>query len=202
MENKIIGSGAEAIIYKKQDQVVKDRVSKSYRHPMIDRSLRRTRTRREAKILSKLKDIGFPSPVLVDFDDKEMKVTMEFIYGKKLRDVFHENPEEFSRDIGKKIAMLHENNIIHYDLTTSNMILRGKNVHFIDFGLSFFSEKAEDMAVDLHLLDRAMESRHHKHYPKCFELAIESYLKNSRRGKEVLERFGKVSLRGRNKNKH
>lgn len=202
MELEIIGSGAEAIIYKGTNIVIKDRIKKNYRHPVIDQTLRKARTRREAKILSKLKEIGFPSPILMDFDDKEMKVNMEFIYGDKLRDVFHKDPIKFSKEIGEKMAILHNNQIIHQDLTTSNMILRGKNIHFIDFGLSFFSERVEDMAVDLHLLDRAMESRHHEHYPDCFKQAMKSYVKKSNKGKDVLDRFKKVSLRGRNKGKH
>jgi Kae1-associated kinase Bud32 len=202
MEYEIIGSGAEAVIHYDGDSVVKERVRKSYRHPKIDSSLRKSRTRREAKILSTLKKIGFPSPGLINMDDSEMKVNMEFIDGEKLRDVFDANPVKFSREIGEKIAILHNNEIIHHDLTTSNMILKDDNIHFIDFGLSFFSKKVEDMAVDLHLLDRAMESRHYEHYPKCFNEAAKSYAKKANLGKEVIARFRKVDLRGRNKNKH
>ena len=202
MTYKIIGSGAEAVIYHDGDNAVKERVSKGYRHPVIDKGLRKTRTRREAKILSKLKEIGFPSPLLVNFDDKGMKVSMEFIEGDKLRDVFSKDPMKFSREIGEKIGVLHNNNIIHHDLTTSNMILRNSAIHFIDFGLSFFSTKGEDMAVDMHLLDRAMESRHHQFYPKCFNEAVKGYLKTAKNGKHVMRRFEKVSLRGRNKAKH
>jgi len=202
MKYNVIGAGAEAVVYHGDDKVVKERVRKGYRHPVIDNGLRKARTKREAKILSKLKEIKFPSPMLVDYDDKEMKVNMEFVDGDKLRDVFENNPINFSREIGEKIGVLHNNNIIHHDLTTSNMILKGDVIHFIDFGLSFFSEKVEDMAVDLHLLDRAMESRHHKFYPKCFDEAVKGYLKTSKKGKEVLKRFESVCLRGRNKGRH
>lgn len=198
----MIGSGAEAVIYYDNDSVVKERVQKSYRHPVIDESLRRTRTRREAKVLQKLREIGFPSPYLLSMDDKKMKVNMEFISGNKLRDVLDNDPINLSRQIGEKIGMLHNSGIIHHDLTTSNMILREGKVHFIDFGLSFFSEKAEDMAVDLHLLDRAMESRHHQHYPACFNEAVKGYLATASNGKEVVDRFRKVILRGKNKAKH
>lgn len=201
MEYEIFDSGAEAVIYYDDKGVVKERISKSYRHPSIDSSLRKTRTRREAKILSTLKKIGFPSPLLHDVDDRKMKVNMEFIEGDKLRDVFDKAPLKLSREIGEKIGILHNNGIIHHDLTTSNMILKDRKVHFIDFGLSFFSKKAEDMAVDMHLLDRAMESRHHMHYPGCFREAVKGYLKTAKKGKEVMDRFSKVSLRGRNKGK-
>jgi TP53 regulating kinase-like protein len=202
MEYEILDAGAEAVIYYEEDGIAKERIPKSYRHPSIDKSLRKSRTRREAKILSTLKKINFPSPLLHAVDEKKMKVNMEFIEGDKLRDVFDNAPLKLSREIGENIGILHNNEIIHHDLTTSNMILKDKKVHFIDFGLSFFSKRIEDMAVDMHLLDRAMESRHHQHYPKCFKEAVKGYLKTAKKGKEVMDRFNKVSLRGRNKGKH
>lgn len=198
----MIGAGAEAKIYQDGDVVIKDRVKKGYRHPKIDETLRKSRTRREAKILDKLKTAGFPAPGLVDFDDKNMKINMEFIEGDKLRDVFHKNPKVFSKEIGSIVGMMHNLGIVHQDLTTSNMILKDKKIHIIDFGLGFVSEKVEDRAVDLHLLDRAMESRHHEHYPECFKEAVKGYLKTANNGDDVLKRFKIVAARGRNKNKH
>jgi Kae1-associated kinase Bud32 len=209
---EVIGSGAEAVIYKEEDNVVKHRLSKGYRHPHIDAGLRKFRTRREAKVLSKLAEINFPAPRLKAVCDKQMIIEMDFLEGKKLRDVIHEKPEAFAREIGKKIGILHKNGIIHADLTTSNMILKsGKSkddkerskgeIHFIDFGLSFFSAKAEDKAVDLHLLDRAFESKHYKLYPQIFESALEGYKESYLEHKEVLNRFEKVKMRGRNKGK-
>ncbi len=202
MKFEVIDSGAEAVVYREDGSLVKERISKPYRHPEIDSKLRKLRTRREAKVLQKLKEIGFPSPALHYFDDKSMKVNMEFLDGEKVRDVLHKDPLKISRQIGEKVALLHNNDIIHYDLTTSNMILKEGKVHLIDFGLSFFSKRPEDMAVDLHLLDRAMESRHHKHYPECFNEALKGYMSAAKKGKEVVERFRQVKLRGRNKNKH
>ena len=198
---KKLAQGAEAVIYQDNDQVIKERISKSYRHPELDKVLRQFRTRREAKVMGKLQEINFPGPKLVEMDDKGMKVVMEFIEGDKLRDVLHTNPEQLSEEIGRKLGMLHNNSIIHHDLTTSNMILRDNSIHFIDFGLSFFSEKIEDKAVDLHLLDRAMESYHHAVYPACFAAAVQGYKKSCTHAQDVLKRFEQVKLRGRNKNK-
>ena len=73
-----------------------------------------------------------------------------------------------------------------------------QQVHFIDFGLSSFSKKAEDKAVDLFLLDRALESTHSPVYPEVFEKVIEGY-KQYPGAEEVLERLEKVRKRGRNK---
>ena len=76
-----------------------------------------------------------------------------------------------------------------------------KTLHLIDFGLSFFSEKLEDKAVDLYLLDRALESKHYQLYPEIFNQVIEGYESINPNAKQVLERFKAVSARGRNKGK-
>lgn len=196
----IIGQGAEAILYKEEDTVLKDRICKNYRQSDLDKSLRKARTRREAKVLTKLKEIGVPGPELLDMDDKQMRISMSFINGNKVRDILHKNHIELSKEIGRKVAKLHANDIIHADLTTSNMIL-DKEIHFIDFGLSFFSTKEEDKAVDLHLLDRALESKHHDIREECIKAILESYKKDYPDAEKVLSRLEKVQKRGRNKKK-
>lgn len=197
----IIGQGAEAILYKEGDTVLKDRISKDYRVKEIDDSLRKARTRREAKVIAKLAEIGIPGPKLIEMDDKNMRISMSFISGDKLRDVLHKNPVEWSKEIGRKVAKLHANDIIHADLTTSNMILSNE-IYFIDFGLSFISKKIEDKAVDLHLLDRALESKHHEIHAECWNAVLEGYKAEYADAAEVLKRLEKVELRGRNKNKN
>ena len=47
---------------------------------------------------------------------------MEFIDGKLVKDILEEsNFIKLGKEIGEKIAILHNNNIIHHDLTTSNI---------------------------------------------------------------------------------
>ena len=193
-----IAQGAEAVIYRNENSVVKDRFEKTYRHPHIDQQLRKARTKREAKVIQKLKQINFPAPDLIK-QEKE-KLEMQFIKGDKVRDIFNKNYKKLSAEIGKKLAQLHQNHIIHGDLTTSNMIFNSE-IHFIDFGLSFFSQKTEDKAVDLHLLERAMESKHFQVYPDCFKLALSSYQKHYKDSEKVIKRLGTVKSRGRNKKK-
>jgi TP53 regulating kinase-like protein len=196
---KQIGKGAEAIICLDGDCVLKNRLKKSYRHSEIDKRLRKSRTKREAKVLSKLQELNFPGPKLNSFCDKEMNITMEFLEGDKLRDVLEKNPKEYSFEIGKKLALLHNKDIIHGDLTTSNILLK-EEIYFIDFGLSFFSNKTEDKAVDLHLLDRALESKHYKIHKICIESALDGYKKHCD-DPDVIKRLEKVKQRGRNKSK-
>ncbi len=197
---KELSRGAEAIIYLDND-IVKDRIKKNYRIKEIDEKLRKFRTKREAKILEKLAAINFPAPKLIKTDEKQ-KIIMEHIKGEKLRDVLEKNDYiKLSKEIGKKIAILHNNHIIHGDLTTSNMILADE-IFFIDFGLSFFSHKIEDKAVDLHLLKQALESKHFRVWEKCFKAALENYEKNADNAQEILDRLEKVEGRGRYKGKH
>ena len=66
--------------------IIKDRVRKSYRIKEIDEKLRKSRTRREAKIFDKLAAIGFPAPRLIKSDGKEI-LEMGFIKGYKVRDI-------------------------------------------------------------------------------------------------------------------
>lgn len=198
---KKIGEGAEAIIYLNKGIVVKDRIRKNYRLKQIDEKLRKFRTRRETKVLEKLHAIDFPIPKLILSDDKKMIINMEFLKGKKLRDVLDKkNCIKLCKELGKKIAILHKNNIIHGDLTTSNMILN-KEIYFIDFGLSFFSDKIEDKAVDLHLLRQALESKHNEIFEDSFNAVLLGYKSPNPDYISILKRLEKVEARGRYKGK-
>ena len=196
---KLIAQGAESKLFLSGNKVVKDRFRKTYRIKEIDDRLRKFRTKREAKVLEKLQKMNFPVPKLIINNQKDI-IEMEFIKGKLLRDILDDDYMKLSREIGEKVAILHNNHIIHGDLTTSNMILN-KEVYFIDFGLSFFSRKIEDKAVDLHLLKEALESKHSKIWKKSYKAALDSYAKKAVDGKEVLKRIKVVEKRGRYKGK-
>lgn len=195
-----LAHGAEAVLLTDGEQVIKERLSKGYRITELDTSLRRYRTRREAKILNKLAEVNFPSPRCREMSDQKMTIAMDFINGQQLKDVLHQQPERFAEEIGKNIAQLHQLDIVHGDLTTSNMIVN-ENVFFIDFGLSSFSSKVEDKAVDLYLLDRALATTHRELHLKVFEQILRAYQQDYPDAAAVLERLEKVRSRGRNKKK-
>jgi len=197
---QIIQQGAEAIISLEKDVITKDRIKKSYRLPILDQRLRKQRTKKESKILEKTSTL-IPVPKLIKTDDKE-KIEMQFIEGKKLSEHLDslKNAEEIYKLIGENIAILHDNNIIHGDLTTSNMIYSTKEnkLYFIDFGLSFESNKAEDKAVDLHLIKQALEAKHFSKFELFFKAVLEGY-KLSKNFKETIKRLESVEKRGRYK---
>ena len=195
---EIIGSGAEAVVHKDKDKAIKKRPKKGYRHSEIDSKLRRSRTKREAKVLEKLHEFGI-APKLHSSSVKDAEIHMEYLSGHKLRDVLHKNHKKWGKEIGKKIAKMHKHDIIHGDLTTSNMIV-DEELKLIDFGLSYFSNKEEDKAVDLHLLKRALESKHHEIFEEVFKLVLSEYKKELKEEAEaILKRLDKVTKRGRNK---
>ncbi|OGM01729.1 Kae1-associated kinase Bud32, partial [Candidatus Woesearchaeota archaeon RBG_13_36_6] len=171
-----------------------------YRIEQIDEKLRRFRTRRESKLLDKLAKLGF-TPKLLGSNDKKMIVEMELVDGPRLRDVLNnKNYKKYCKEIGEKVAILHNNDVIHSDLTTSNMVLK-EQIYFIDFGLSFESSKIEDKAVDLHLLKQALESKHYSIFEQAFREVIKAYKKEAKHAEQILERFEKVEMRGRYKTK-
>ena len=105
-----IAQGAEAVLHRDNTHIIKERLSKSYRLPQLDESLRQFRTRREAKILSRLQEINFPAPHLQEFCDKRMSIVMDFVPGETLKDVLMAGDafQELAREIGEKIGKLHQ----------------------------------------------------------------------------------------------
>ncbi|RLE43062.1 Kae1-associated kinase Bud32 [Candidatus Woesearchaeota archaeon] len=151
-------------------------------------------------MLEKLETIGVKALKLISISDKDMVIKMEYIDGKKLSEHLNKtNMADICPKIGTIIAKLHANNIIHGDLTTSNMLLLKDEVYLIDFGLSFHSTKIEDKAVDLHLMKQALKSRHHSIWQHCFGLIASEYKKHYEDSEMVLKRLEKVEQRGRYK---
>ena len=228
---QIIQQGAEAIIsLNKDNQILKNRVKKSYRHPKLDTKLRTRRTKSEAKIINKLKKI-IPVPRIISTTTDQ--IIMQYISGKKLSEHLEKlNYKQISKQIGQNLTLLHNQDIIHGDLTTSNMIYKENNknpliinskksqathnkaknslidnkisnnnfkVYFIDFGLGFHSRKIEDKAVDLHLIQQALNAKHYKIADKAFQIILKNY--KSDKYKLIIERIKVIESRGRYKDK-
>lgn len=197
---ELIKQGAEAKLFKDGELLIKERIKKNYRIEEIDAKLRKTRTRKEAKLLEKSHGL-INVPKLHKADDKNMTITMDFVHGDLVKNVFDDLNERvrinLCIDMGKQIAELHNNNIVHGDLTTSNMILNKDKLFLFDFGLGFESLRVEDKAVDLHLLRQAFESKHYLHSEKAFDNVLRGY--TSKGDKNVIERLKKVEGRGRYK---
>ena len=197
----IIAQGAEAIIYLDEGTIVKERIPKPYRYPAIDNQLRKQRTRREAKLLVKA---GSSAPHVHSVDEQTTSILMDHIQGDLLRDTLDTFDEKkrvhVMKTVGTVIGGLHAKDIVHGDITTSNLMLTDDHISIIDFGLGFVSNKTEDKAVDLYLFYHALESKHYTHYESLFDSFLAGY-KTYKDHKAVLARLDNVGKRGRYKRK-
>lgn len=203
MTNKILSQGAEAVIYQKENLVIKNRITKAYRLKELDNKIRKLRTRSEAKLLTKASEL-INAPKVKETLENEAVIEMEFISGDKLSETLSTYPEkkqfETISKIGQAISKIHSKGIIHGDLTTSNMILKDKEVFLIDFGLGYQNGKYEDKAVDLHVFKQALEAKHFENWKNLFEKFEKAYLQlEPKEAQKVLERLKAVEKRGRYK---
>lgn len=200
MKEKILATGAEAVLIHKSGYLIKKRIKKGYRIELLDEKLRKLRTRSEAKIISKLQG-KINVPKIIKTDEKNKEIIMEFISGKKLSDYLDslslKQQIKICRQISLEVGKMHDLDIIHGDLTTSNMILNNEKIYLIDFGLGFQNARIEDKAVDLHLFKQALESRHFSHWEKLFHAFLQNY--TSKDKIKILEQLKKVEARGRYK---
>ncbi len=195
--------GAEANIYESswldEECIVKKRISKSYRINEIDVMLRKYRTKKEARLLSHVKDSGIKTPYLFDIDLDNYTITMQKIKGKSLKDILNTSPsnliESICENIGKNIANMHKLEIIHGDLTSSNIIVDNNEIIFIDFGLGKYSNLIEDYGVDLLVLKKSLNSTNNSISEKYFENIIKGYKKTN--PIKIDEKIKEIQDRGR-----
>ncbi len=203
----VIAKGAEADLILDPDwngrkALLKRRGVKKYRHPQIDKDIRRYRTLHEADIIHRAKEAGVPTPLIYQLDPEGATIVMEFIEGTKVRDAvpklsLEENRSLF-RLIGEESGRLHAAALIHGDLTTSNMIKNGDRVIFIDFGLGEISKEVEKRGVDFNLMVRMLASTHYT----IMEPLLESFKEGYRaamgpEAEEVFKRADEIRRRGR-----
>ncbi|MHC1632134.1 MAG: Kae1-associated kinase Bud32 [Methanotrichaceae archaeon] len=186
-----IGRGAEAIITRKENQVMKKRIPKGYRTPALDEHIRRERTIQESRIISEARRCGVPTPIVLDVSKFEL--TMEYIEGRKLRNVIDQN---LSKRVGKLVGQLHNCGIIHGDLTTSNMILKDDKIYFIDFGLAYHNQSIEAQGMDVHVYFQIINSTQDQPHLliNAFKLG---YFETYPHAKDVLKRVKEIESRGR-----
>jgi len=202
---EIVKRGAEAVLFldrfEGQKVLVKERIKKGYRIREIDEKIRKSRTKKEAKLLTGARACGVPTPKILNVDDIDHKLIMEFIDGTRIKEFLNstnkENIEKTCFEIGRLIGRLHSSGIIHGDLTTSNMILKHDKIYFIDFGLGEFSKRIEDQGVDLNLLFEALKSTHFKILKLCWGNILKGYKKEYRDAEKVLKKVEEIDKRAR-----
>ena len=181
LPEEMLAKGAEANLYSKywndENVLLKERVPKNYRISEIDNILRKTRTKKEARLLNEAKKCGVFTPLVFDVNKKINSLILEKIEGELVKNLLKTDKDiiELGIIIGENIAKLHNCGIIHGDLTTSNLIWHDDKIYFIDFGLGKFSHEVEDKGVDLLVLKKAINSTHYKVGNKFFKYIIKGY---------------------------
>lgn len=220
----LVNQGSEAKIYigtfLNKPAILKERFSKKYRHPELDKLLTSERIRAEVRALNKCHEIGIKCPTIY-FADLQTRciILQEITDSITVKEYLKNVQTEFGIDginiltplaqkIGAGISKMHKNELVHGDLTTSNLVLKREHlnnvsrggdfdVYFIDFGLSKRDVMIEDKAVDLYVLERAISSSH-PNSEKFYSAILQQYLKTvGKQSTAVADKLEEVRQRGR-----
>ena len=237
---ELISQGAEALVYRTTylrpsiPALLKLCPPKPCRHPTLDARLTQHRCLTEARLLmirARSVDVGVPVPAVYFIDAPRGELYMEWVCGHSVRQVLDGLLARVGGDVavarmmvrlGQLVGMLHAADIVHGDLTTSNVMVRRhgglsagetmagrrqeperereqqqEDLVLIDLGLGSISTADEDKAVDLYVLERAFASTHLK-AERLFGDVLEAYARSHAGGsKPVLRRLRDVRMRGR-----
>ncbi|XP_017296882.1 EKC/KEOPS complex subunit TP53RK [Kryptolebias marmoratus] len=213
---ELVKQGAEARLYRTRflgkPTIVKERFPKRYRHPELDEKLTHRRTVQEVRSILRCRRAGISAPVVYFVDYTSHCIFLEEVLGSvTVRDFIastqqsascKEELQQLAQRIGQILAKMHDEDVVHGDLTTSNMLLRRgpedteSDLILIDFGLSYISALPEDKGVDLYVLEKAFLSTH-PNTELLFEKLLKSYSASSRKSSAVIKKLDEVRLRGR-----
>ncbi|XP_056324758.1 EKC/KEOPS complex subunit TP53RK [Danio aesculapii] len=209
-EAQMIKQGAEARVYRStflgRSVIIKERFPKLYRHPEVDEKLTRRRTTQEVRSILRCRRAGISAPVVYFVDYATHCIFLQDVINSvSVRDHIRSQPDglqTLAERIGEVLAQMHDEDVIHGDLTTSNMLLTSGeqqqdfNLVLIDFGLSYISALPEDKGVDLYVLEKAFLSTHPK-TEALFQRLLKSYSNASKKSTAVIKKLDEVRMRGR-----
>lgn len=186
-----ISEGAEALIYAETYMglpvVVKDRISKRYREPLLDSRIRTQRTRSEAKITALASSNGASVPKILHMSGTWLYIGR--INGDTLNTVVP--TATLMREAGRQLAILHGIDIAHGDYTPANLMVDGKNALWvIDFGLSEITSSPESKALDVLLMKRSVGGAAYRDF-------LEGYRAGNKESGKILEKLAGIEKRGR-----
>ena len=169
----------------------------------------------EARALSRAARGGVAVPTFYAVDVATRRIYMEAVPGPTVKAWLCSRPPGSGADapllavgaaIGAAVAGLHALSLVHGDLTTSNMVLRGgggdstpPSLVLIDFGLATTSSSMEDRGVDLYVLERALASSHTGVADALWGSVLAAYEAGTAAGERraVMARLEAVRKRGR-----
>uniref|UniRef100_A0A1I8AJS4 non-specific serine/threonine protein kinase n=1 Tax=Steinernema glaseri TaxID=37863 RepID=A0A1I8AJS4_9BILA len=217
VDDSSLKQGAEGRIlnctYLGKKAVLKERFTKKYRHPDLDRTLTKDRMKAELKGIMRCSDLGGVRVPRVYFvNSQKNQIIFERIEGDTVRAFINRHHDDANepavkeklvnicKEIGKTISTMHRAGIIHGDLTTSNMLLENadpERLVMIDFGLASANPTAEEKGVDLYVLERAILSTH-PFAEYLFDSILQGYKAvNEKHFVPVNAKLEEVRMRGR-----
>ena len=118
--------------------IIKERFEKKYRLPEIDKKLTKQRIINESRNLARAYKNGINTPYIYFVDTVNRRIYTEYIENAVmikdlLRNIYMTNDsverntiliEKIINELGRILGKLHESDIVHGDLTTSNMLLK------------------------------------------------------------------------------
>ena len=186
--------GAEAVVTFREGDAIKQRLSKQYRAPALDKKLIAERTRAEARLIHTARTAGVPTPAIRDITHDT--IVMEQVAGPLLTESLS---AAHCEEAGRMAGRLHAAGIMHGDLTTSNMILResdGRCV-LIDFGLAQVTSEIEQRGVDIHVMFQTLTSTNPLNADTLKAAFARGYTETFAGAGDVLKREEEIELRGR-----
>jgi N6-L-threonylcarbamoyladenine synthase/protein kinase Bud32 len=139
----------------------------------------------------------------VNLEDKS--ILMESIKGNLVKDIMDnlnsEDRQKLAENIGYNIGLMHNNDIIHGDITSSNMLVdEDKNFVFIDFGLGGYSDLFEDKATDLLVLKKSFQSIDYDIANETFDWVVDGYISSysgDLNKNQIKNKINEIESRGR-----
>lgn len=116
--------------------------------------------------------------------------------------ILEDRLEQLAKKMGRILAKMHGEDVVHGDLTTSNVLLKAgaqsgeTELVFIDFGLSYISALPEDKGVDVYVLEKGFLSTH-PNTEVLFEKLLKAYAASSKKPLAVVNKLDKVRVSGR-----
>ena len=214
---ELICQGAEARVFRclyfGRRAILKERFVKTYRHPDLDSAITLQRLKSEVRLLARAKQLGIHTPALYHIDWNRRIILMEDLHDSRtvksiIDQLIHEDNtvklERLAEKVGSTIGRLHQGQIVHGDLTTSNMLLSDDDqLYLIDFGLSTHvpnkTQMLEAIAVDLYVLERAIICTHQKakHFFSNILLAYKNSMSDEKQRTLTMNKYEEVRARGR-----
>lgn len=194
---KKIYEGAEAEVFiveiAGKKYILKQRKSKRYRESELDRKIISQRLKKEAKMYEIVKRAGIicPTTVFLNLEQKQIFMTY-FDCGSAKKTIMHDKTK--LKNLGKSVALLHNNEIVHGDITLENMLYDTKKdlPIFIDFGLSQQSNKIDDFATDLFVFKETLCAE----FPETYwDIFMTEYLKHTKNKNAIITQLEKIEKR-------